>query len=258
MHITEALSLGDKAVVSIVGAGGKTSLMYSLAHELASAGNKVLTTTTTKIFMPTHEECTVTIVSKTIGEVIEKAHSLIRNCPHLTVATEYLPEQGKLNGLHPDFLKQILSSDIFDYIIVEADGAAQKPLKACGPHEPVVPEFSDRIVSLVGLDAVGKPLVEQWVFRSRQFSNIAGLPLEHRITEASIAETLIHDMKAVTAINENTLKIAFLNKADNDNLLSAGERVADILEEKGRDIFHRIVIGELREEPLIHRCRVLN
>jgi len=55
MHITDALSLRDKAVGSIVGAGVKTSLMYSLAHELASAGNKVLTTTTAKIFMPTHE-----------------------------------------------------------------------------------------------------------------------------------------------------------------------------------------------------------
>jgi len=150
------------------------------------------------------------------------------------VAAEYLPEQGKLNGFHPDFLKQILSSDIFDYSIVEADGAAQKPLKACGPHEPVVPEFSDRIVSLVGLDAVGKPLIEHWVFQSRLFSNIAGLPLKQRITEASIGETLIHDTKTITAIKENAMKIAFLNKADNDNLLAAGERVADILEGKGR------------------------
>ena len=255
--LTEALSLSNRAVVSIVGAGGKTSLMYALAHELASAGNKVLTTTTTKIFMPTHEECTVTIVSNNIDEVTDKVRSLIRHTPHLTVAAEYLSEQGKLKGVRPNFLKQILDSDLFDYIIVEADGAAQRPLKVCGPHEPVVPAFTDRIVSLVGLDVVGKPLDEQWVFRSKLFSKITGLSLKQQITEIAIAEALIHDMKAITATNENAMKIAFLNKADNAKPLDAGERVADILEEKGSDIFHRDIIGELREEPLIRQCRAL-
>lgn len=257
MHIKQALSLGDRSVVSIVGAGGKTSLMYALAHELASDGNKVLTTTTTKIFMPAHEECPAVIVSKNIDEVIDKARSLIRHTPHLTVAAEYLSEQGKLKGLHPDFLKQILDSDLFDYIIVEADGAAQKPLKACGPHEPVVPGFTDHIVSLAGLEVVGKPLDEQWVFRSELFSKITGLPLKQQITENAIAEALIHEMKAITATNENAMKIAFLNKADNAKALDAGERIADILEEKSGNIFHRIVIGELREEPRVHQCRVL-
>ena len=95
------------------------------------------------------------------------------------------------------------------------------------------------------------------MFRSKLFSNITGLPLKSQITETAIAEALIHDLKAITATNENAMKIAFLNKADDGKALGAGERVADILEEKGSNIFHRIVIGELREEPLIHQCRVL-
>jgi hypothetical protein len=31
--------LGDRGVVSLVGAGGKTSLMFKLAHELSAPGN---------------------------------------------------------------------------------------------------------------------------------------------------------------------------------------------------------------------------
>ncbi len=51
--LIDILKLKSQGVISIIGAGGKTSLMFSLAKELSKSGKKVLTTTTTKIFMPT-------------------------------------------------------------------------------------------------------------------------------------------------------------------------------------------------------------
>ncbi|MCK7504559.1 MAG: hypothetical protein MZV70_11045 [Desulfobacterales bacterium] len=48
----DALLLHGGGVVSLVGAGGKTSLMYRLARELAGTGQAVLTTTTTRIYPP--------------------------------------------------------------------------------------------------------------------------------------------------------------------------------------------------------------
>ena len=47
--LRDALKLDEGGVVSFVGAGGKTSLMFSLARELSKVGESVLTTTTTKI-----------------------------------------------------------------------------------------------------------------------------------------------------------------------------------------------------------------
>jgi len=38
VSLREGLMLGESGVVSLVGAGGKTSLMFKLAHELAMAG----------------------------------------------------------------------------------------------------------------------------------------------------------------------------------------------------------------------------
>jgi probable selenium-dependent hydroxylase accessory protein YqeC len=90
VKIQEALALGDKGVISLVGGGGKTSLMYSLARELVSFGKRVLTTTTTKIFMPTCEESPATIVSGISQEIVEKANALLVNHSHLTVGSEYL------------------------------------------------------------------------------------------------------------------------------------------------------------------------
>ena len=258
MSIKQALSLGDKGVVSIVGAGGKTTLMYSLADELVSAGKRVLTTTTTKIFKPTPEECPVTIISKRSDEIIEKALFLIQDCPHLALGAEYEPLSGKLTGVSPEVLADILEANLFDYIIIEADGAARKSLKACASNEPVVPEFTDFLVSVAGLDVVGKPLDEQWVFRAEIFSNITRLPLAHRITGAAIAEMLIHDMASIKVLKPDVIKIAFLNKADNIHLQKAGNEIAALIGERGRDRFHRVIVAELKDVPVIHKFSVFS
>lgn len=258
MDIKQAIAIGEKGVLSIVGAGGKTSFMYSLAHELASAGKKVLTTTTTKIFIPTHEESSVTIVEKSAEKILEKVRPLIGNVNHLTLGTEHLPSSDKLVGVPPGVLNIILEENLFDYILIEADGAARRSLKACSIHEPVVPECTDCIISLAGLDGIGKPLEEKWVFRSNLFSNVTNLPLNEKITATSVAEILIHDMLSITSAKKDVLKIVFLNKADNRELREAGNKVAAVLEEKGQGIFHRLIIGELKEVPVIHQCRVLN
>ena len=257
MKIKYALSLGDKGVISLVGAGGKTSLMYSLAGELVSAGKRVLTTTSTKIFMPTRQESPATIVSGHPEEIVKKAEILLREHSHLTVGSRYLQNHDKLNGLEPSVIEYILQADLFDFIIIEADGAAGRSLKACAGHEPVVPLFSDCIVSLAGLDAVKKPLTEEWVFRSSIFSRITGLKLTQSITESSIASAMLHDMSSIVVTGQESLRIAFLNKADNLKALKAGERIATFITEKDSNaIFHRVIIGELRPEPLIHQCRV--
>lgn len=254
MKLQEALALGYKGVISIVGAGGKTSFMYSLARELTAAGKRVLTTTTTRILAPTREQSPATIVDRTPEEIVKKAGLLLENYAHLTAASEYMEGDNKLKGLDFSAIRHILQSNLFDFIVIEADGAARRSLKACAPHEPVVPPFSDRVVAMAGLDVVAKPLTEEWVFRSAIFSSITGLELLHAVTEASIASALIHDMASVAVTGQKTMKIVFLNKADNLRALLAGERIAALIRKNGSTVFHRTVIGELRTGALIHRC----
>lgn len=257
MNIQDCLSIGDKGVISIVGAGGKTSLMYSLARELVSSGKRVLTTTTTKIFAPTREESPVTIVSRVPEGIVEKAKVLLDEYPHLTVGSEYLQNRCKLNGLKVSVVEHILQSNLFDFIIIEADGAAGRSIKACAPHEPVVPLFSDCIVALMGLDVVAKPLTEEWVFRSSIFSRITGLELRQSVSELAITSAMLHDMSSIVVSEQECKKIAFLNKADNLKALTAGEKIAALLEKKGKTVFHKIVIGALNPLPHIHQCRTV-
>jgi len=257
MNLQEALSLGSKGVISLVGAGGKTSLMSALARELVSSGRKVLTTTTTRIFMPDGDRFSSTIVSDVAEEIVAQAKVLLGDHAHLTAGAAFLKDQGKLNGLNPSVIENVLHSGLFDFIIIEADGAARRSLKACAPHEPVVPQFSDRIVALAGLDAVAKPLTDEWVFRPSIFSRITGLESGQDITESSIALAMVYDMSSLSETRGESLKIAFLNKADNEQAQKAGERIAAFLEKEDESIFDRIIIGTLNPEPAIFQCKVV-
>ena len=49
--LTPAELVGDARVVTLVGAGGKTSLLHTLSGALAASGRRVVATTTTKMGM---------------------------------------------------------------------------------------------------------------------------------------------------------------------------------------------------------------
>ena len=51
MQLSHALRIHPKEVVVLVGGGGKTTLMFRLADELAASGRRVVTTMTTRIFV---------------------------------------------------------------------------------------------------------------------------------------------------------------------------------------------------------------
>ncbi|MCF8109113.1 MAG: hypothetical protein K9J81_08985, partial [Desulfohalobiaceae bacterium] len=52
-NVSDLLLPERSGIISLVGAGGKTSLMFQLAREIAARKQRVLTTTTTRIFSPT-------------------------------------------------------------------------------------------------------------------------------------------------------------------------------------------------------------
>ena len=62
-------------------------------------------------------------------------------------------------------------------LIIEADGAKCKSLKAPAAWEPVIPAFTDLVVVVVGLRDLMKPLSEEVVFRSELFSKITYLTM---------------------------------------------------------------------------------
>ncbi len=152
----------------------------------------------------------------------------------------------------PDVIDDLKASGMFQWIIVEADGAARKPLKAPAFHEPVIPHSTDWLVGVIGLNSVRKPLSDEWVFRPDLYAEITGLAPGDPVTEASIAASITHDQGIMKGCPAGAARIAFLNMADNPARLEAGRTTAQLLREDKRSRLKRIVIGKaLRDPPVV-------
>jgi probable selenium-dependent hydroxylase accessory protein YqeC len=250
-RLRDALLLKDGGVVSLVGAGGKTSLMFRLARELSRKGERVLTTTTTRIHAPTAEQSPACILAVTAEEILERAAPVLSLHRHITAAAGLSADPGKLVGLTPEMVDRLRASQLFDWIIVEADGAAGRPLKAPAEHEPVIPSSSGWLVGMVGLRALGTPLTDQWVFRAEMFSRITGLPLGMAVTEEAITTALAHERGVLKDAPGECRCLAFLNQADAPGANVAGLRIAGLLKRLGSSRIQRTIVGHvLGETPI--------
>jgi len=203
----------EDRVVAVVGAGGKTSLMFFLAREWRNRGCTVITTTTTRIRYPSpHQSPEVVLPAG------EKGWRAIRQKlglhGHVTVA-EHLPSSGgKLAGPEPAVLRRLLDRTGVDHLIIEADGARGLSLKAPGPREPVVPPWTDLFISLAGLDIIGRPLDGEYVFRPELVAARTGLVPGALLTPAAIASLALHPRGMLKGCPPGARSCIFLNKTD--------------------------------------------
>ncbi len=254
ISLIEALLLTTGGVVSIVGSGGKTSLMFKLAGELAQAGETVLTTTTTKILYPDKNQSPHVIVSSNPDNIIERAPKFLARHRHITsAAAAVVSKRNKLTGFRPEIIDELFAAGTFRWILVEADGAAGLPLKAPAPYEPVIPASSSLVIGVAGLKSVGKPLSEEWVFRSKRYAELTGLHLGQTVSEASVATVLTATNGVMKGCPPEAKQVAFLNMADQSSRLTKARRIAELLQHTAREkSLHRIVIGKvLHPQPVI-------
>ena len=112
--LIDKLRLKHRGVISLVGAGGKTSLMFCLAKKLTESGKTVLTTTTTKIFMPKPDQSPVTIIEGAVDELVKKSKSFLSRYSHFSAGSKQDLATGKLKGFTPDIIHQLWQENLFD------------------------------------------------------------------------------------------------------------------------------------------------
>lgn len=138
----------EPLVISAVGAGGKTSLIYALAEEAKAKGAKVAIVTTTHMYVPKKYG----IIDGNLAEVTRQLEQ-----GGIVVAGS-LVEEGKIGFVGEELYRAICN--LADIVLVEADGSKRMPLKVPQKGEPVLPDNTDLIVCLGGLTALGKKLGE--------------------------------------------------------------------------------------------------
>jgi probable selenium-dependent hydroxylase accessory protein YqeC len=247
--LREAFGIKPGTVVSLVGGGGKTTLMFALAREISDGGEKVITTTTTRIFEPAERE-TFLIVEEDEAKIETRLRKALARHRHVTLAAARLPG-NKLKGIGPKLVDRIAALKLVPFIVNEADGSARKPLKAPNATEPVIPETTGVVIAVVGIDALGKPLNEENVFRAGIVSRLTGLQLGTPVTEEAVAELLTNPEGIIKGSPAGARIVPAINKVDLSPDKSAGESLAKKILALGRQRITRVVLGQFEQpEPV--------
>ena len=248
--LKEALDIRPKDVISLVGAGGKTTLMFALARELSLHGKVVITTTTTKIFPPSSLDTPYLLISQKENQIIDFILKKVGELNHITIASRVLADSGKLQGIDSFLIAKLLSLSAVNYIIVEADGASQKPLKAPSPlFEPVIPQQTSLVMPVVGIDSLGCVLSEENVFRSEIASKLTGLSLGTPISAEAIATLILHPAGLTQGSPEQARIIPVINKTDLHATLSSAKDIASRILKGNHPKVDRVVISQAQLHP---------
>ena len=250
MRLSRALEVNRKDVVSLVGAGGKTTTMFRLADELAAEGWKVIGTTTTMIW---HEDrCESVVMEPDATRLLEKVRAELTRHNRITVAVGLDEAQGKLIGVEPALVDALIALPEVDIVIVEADGAKGRSLKAPAAHEPVIPSSTSVLIPVAAVDALGQPLDERTVQRPEIVARLAGAEIGQPITAALMSMVILHPQGGLRNAPERARIVPLLNKVRDDYVDLAGEVAGSLLKDPRVDRVLLAAVAE--EEPVKEVC----
>ncbi len=223
-------------VISFVGAGGKTTAIFQLVREIANR-NSILVTSTTHLGVWQIPLADQHVIAINLND--------LNNMPlhGITLVTGEV-ENDRTKPVNETILNQLYEKAKLQStpLLIEADGSRQKPLKAPAAHEPPIPEFTDTVVVVAGLSALGKPLTDENIHRAGMFSQLSGLQINQSVTPEAITRVLRHPQGGLKNIPSHARRIALLNQADTPELQSIGGGMAREL----LDHFDSIIIGSLK------------
>lgn len=224
MRVAELIDVSG-GIISIIGSGGKTTLMRTLAGQLPGT---VILTTTTHIYpldgLP--------LVTANNPAVIQRA---LQQNRVISIGTP--GRNGKLTApaLSFDQLRQMAR-----WVLVEADGSRRLPLKAHAPYEPVIPMDNSGTIWVIGASGFGKP-VSETVHRPELYCRITGSCPDDLVTP---------EMAAAAVTAENLAAVIYLNQVETENDWKNARIFAAALKKTGMTV----AAGSLYH----HTCEILN
>lgn len=180
MELTKCFNFKEKEVVSLIGSGGKTTLMMFFCE--MHRKERVLMTTTTKIGFPPTNVYDHYWSSKQEGSSVVSGITLLGG-------SEEFGE--KIANVSLKRLAQLLPK--FDKAFIEADGSKRLLLKGWKNFEPVVVENTTITMGIIPIKAVGLAINNQTIHRLPEFLRlIEGSAVEH-VDTRTMAQIIAHE-----------------------------------------------------------------
>ena len=169
-------------LISVIGSGGKTTFLRYLSSRLPGT---VILTTSTHIW-PFPDIPLIDTASADREQILSAVRSALARSRVVCLG------KSEPSGKLADPSSEISFEDLLpeaDHILVEADGAAGRPLKAHRPWEPVIPACSGLTVCLVGVSGLGRPVSEA-SHCPKLFATLAGITPDTLVSEEHVAAVL--------------------------------------------------------------------
>ncbi|WP_020581921.1 selenium cofactor biosynthesis protein YqeC [Endozoicomonas elysicola] len=200
-------------IIAATGAGGKTSCLEYLARQLKQLGHKVLLTTTTRIFRPSPAGFGQYIDRLIETDVLVQA-GIEPKASSITLAGFPDENPEKLKGLSPTAIQHLISLNIYDNILIEADGSRQRPLKAPAINEPVLPDSCQVIIGVTGWTGICNPVTSQNIHRWEQFAAVTGLSEGDRLNPQAMYQLLNAKHGLFKNAPDGARKVWLINQVD--------------------------------------------
>lgn len=219
-----ALGLGRHELVSLVGGGGKTTLLFALGRRL---GPRTVLTTTTRmardqtggrpvLTAPTDDELVATLDRS--GPV------LVRGADRSQPASS--SPSAKTVGVDPATCDRWFHEvPGIDHVVVEADGSRRRPFKAPRVGEPVIPARTTTLVACVGAGALGRVIADA-CHRPLRVAAVAGCSPYQRLTPERLAAVLTSERGSAKNRPPTARYVALINQVADHHLPFVNELAA--------------------------------
>ena len=247
----EALAVSAGDLVSIVGAGGKTSLMYGLGHELVAAGKPGLLTTTTRVRRPERGQVPRVVLGPETETTARRIAEGIRASGSVLAALE--ESDSKLKGFSPGFVEELYSGCRQWTVVAECDGAMGKSFKVPRDHEPPMAPSTSVYVVLVGVDCLGRSLNDDLIFQPADVGRLTGRKEDATVDEDLVAETVLSKRSYLGRKPPGARMCVLLNKVDPQvldgvkGMAGGGATLNLALKLKKNATVERVCLGSLRD-----------
>jgi probable selenium-dependent hydroxylase accessory protein YqeC len=245
--LLDAFGLRERRYVHLIGGGGKTTLMFAAAHALAGEGRSVLTTTSTRILYPGPGESDCVVLGADALWLAGRLRHEFTAHRHVTAVAPDPEDARKVGGLPVAVLDALVDARVAEHVLVEADGAAGRSLKAHADHEPVVSPCADLVIAVIGVDCLGMPMDDEHVHRAALLRERQGHPPGSLVTAEDVAAIVLHRDGWLVRVERDCGVIAFVNKVTTPEARDNARGLAGAL--RALDAGHRlagVIVGDVR------------
>lgn len=206
-ELIDLINISKNDIITVIGAGGKTSLINYIASECKN-NMSVLLTTTTKIYVLDKDLYGEMYMLDEISNIKDKIKNVKND---ITVIGKHINKENKIIGLNFNDLDNLTLN--FDLILIEGDGSKKKKLKGWNDTEPVIYKKTSKSIGVIDITSYNMDINDENIHRLHEFKNLT--MNDDKKVSLKTLENIVLNKNGLfeKAIGE---KILFINKVENN------------------------------------------